>query len=91
MLKTVKTAFAYLTYYKKQTLALLLGVVMSVGLLTGISSLVYSGKVADIERYRSLYGDAHYILDMNQGNLSRWKEHKKEHNLKAERRPITQY
>ncbi len=88
MFKTVKTAFTYLLYYKKQTLALLLGVVISVGLLTGVSSLVYSGKVADMERCRSLYGDAHYILDMNEGNLSSWKEHKKEAGFAIERAGI---
>lgn len=76
MLKLAKTAFSYIVYYKKQTLALLLGIIMSVGLLNGISSLIYSGKTADIERCRSLYGDAHYSFSLKPDQLAAWKNHR---------------
>lgn len=76
MLKTVRTAFFYIRYYKKQTLALALGIIMSVGLLTGISSLIYSGRAADTERCRSLYGDAHYSLSLKPDQLAEWKTHR---------------
>lgn len=58
MFKLVKLSFSYIIYYKKQTLTLLLGIIMSVGLLNGVSSLIYSGQTADMERCRTLYGDA---------------------------------
>ena len=49
MKKVVKLAFSYLRYYKKQTLALLAGMILSAGILTGIGSLFYSGKQAALE------------------------------------------
>lgn len=66
---TIKFAFSYLKYYKKQTLALLLGTVMSVALMTGVGSLLYSGRTADTERIRDVYGDAHYWFDMEEGEF----------------------
>lgn len=84
MFKTVRTALAYLTYYKKQTLTLLMGIVISVALLTGVSSLIYSGKTADIERCRMLYGDVHYICSVNKA-LSGWQEHRQEKGFTVEK------
>lgn len=69
MIKTIKLAFSYLKYYKKQTLSLLLGTIMSVALMTGVGSLLNSGRIADIERIRTVYGDAHYMFDMNEGDF----------------------
>lgn len=71
---TVKLAFSYLKYYKKQTFALLLGTVMSVVLMTGVGSLLYSGKTADIQRIRDVYGDAHYWFDMEDGEFDKLQE-----------------
>ncbi len=70
LIKTVKLAFAYLRYYKKQTLSLFFGVIMSVALMTGVGSLLYSGRTADMERTREIYGDAHYLFDMNEGDFT---------------------
>ncbi len=53
-------AFSYLRYYKKQTLALFLGVMLSSALLAGMGSLFLSGKHAAIEKVRTEYGDWHY-------------------------------
>ena len=38
----LKLAFQSIRYYKKQSIAVLTGVILSVALLTGISSLIYS-------------------------------------------------
>lgn len=84
MLKTIGTAWAYLTYYKKQTLTLLLGMILSVALFTGVSSLVYSGRTADTERCRSLYGDAHYSFPLTEA-LSGWREHRREQGFTVEK------
>ena len=62
MKKVVKLAFSYLRYYKKQTLALLAGMILSAGILTGIGSLFYSGKQAALENARAQYGDWQYSL-----------------------------
>lgn len=69
MIKTIKLAFSYLTYYRKQTLSLLAGIILSAALMTGVGSLLYSGKTADIERIREVYGDAHYRFDMEEGDF----------------------
>lgn len=62
--KTIKLAFAYLKYYKKQTLALFFGVAMSAAFMTGIGSLLYSGRMANLERAREVYGDYHYEMPL---------------------------
>ena len=76
----IKLAFSYVKYYKKQTLALLLGTVMSTALMTGVGSLMYSGRTADLQRIRDVYGDAHYRFDMKEnlhsGSSSQWRETK---------------
>lgn len=62
MRAVVKTAFLYIRYYKKQTLAILLGIVFSMALLSGISSLVYSGSQSQLENARKVSGDWHYYV-----------------------------
>lgn len=62
MKNCIRLAFAYLRYYKKQTLALLLGMVLSASILTGIGSLLGSGRTAALENAREKYGDWHYSL-----------------------------
>lgn len=84
MRNIIKLAFSYLKYYRKQTLALFLGMLMSVALLTGIGSLLYSGRLADRERTRGIYGDAHYRFSMDQGNFDNLSEHIQEDGFKVE-------
>lgn len=56
----IRLAAAYMRYYKKQTLALFLGIAVSATLLTGIGSLLESGRTAVREDLRTGYGDWHY-------------------------------
>lgn len=43
MKASYKFSVRYIKFYKRQTLAILFSIVISVALMTGISSLVYSG------------------------------------------------
>lgn len=52
--------FSYLRYYKKQTGALFLGVMLSSALLAGMGGLFLSGRHAAAQRAREEYGDWHY-------------------------------
>lgn len=56
----IHISFSYLKYYKKQTAALLAGIILSSALLTGMGSLFESGKHAALEHARTEYGDWHY-------------------------------
>lgn len=85
MFKLVKLSFSYIIYYKKQTLTLLLGIIMSVGLLNGVSSLIYSGQTADMERCRTLYGDAHYSFSLKPEQLTEWKSHRQDKGYNIQR------
>lgn len=60
MKNMIHISFSYLKYYKKQTAALLAGIILSVVLLTGMGSLFESGKHAALENARTEYGDWHY-------------------------------
>lgn len=65
MIRCLKLTISYIRYYKKQTFVLFSGILMSVILLTGIASLMYSGRAADREFAREQYGDWHFqiVLD----------------------------
>ncbi len=56
----IHISFSYLKYYKKQTAALLAGIMLSAALLTGMGGLFESGKQTALENARSEYGDWHY-------------------------------
>ena len=45
MKNIIRLAIAYIRYYKKQAAALLMGVVLSAALFTGIGSLFQSGRM----------------------------------------------
>lgn len=62
MKNTLRLAFAYLRYYKKQTAALFVGIMLSAALLTGVGSLFASGQSAARENARTEYGDWHYEM-----------------------------
>lgn len=62
MRRVLKLSVAYLRYYKKQTFSLFLGVLLSAALLSGVGSLLYSGKQQNIEKVRQEYGDWHYYF-----------------------------
>lgn len=64
MRKILRLTLSYMQFYKKQTLSMLAGILMSTILITGIGSLIYSGQRADLESARKNCGDWHYqILD----------------------------
>lgn len=52
MKNIIRLAIAYIRYYKKQAAALLMGVVLSAALFTGIGSLFQSGRMAALENAR---------------------------------------
>lgn len=60
MFKMIKTAFSYMCFYKMQTFVILLGMILSATLISGIGSLMYSGQMADLKNAREQYGDWHY-------------------------------
>lgn len=60
MKNSIRLSIAYIRYYKKQALALLLGITLSAALLTGIGSLFESGRMAALEQARREYGDWHF-------------------------------
>ena len=60
MKNSIHISFSYLRYYKKQTLTLLAGILLSTALLTGMGGLFESGRHATRENARTQYGDWHY-------------------------------
>ena len=62
MKQIIRLAWSYLKYYKKQTMDLFLGIVLSCALFTGIGSLQKSGNHAARENARTKSGDWHYTL-----------------------------
>lgn len=62
MKNIIHIAFSYLKYYKKQTTALLLGVILSSALLNGMIGLLQSGRTAALTNARTEYGDWHYSV-----------------------------
>ena len=56
----IHISFSYLKYYKKQTMTLLAGIILSTALFTGMGGLFESGRHAALENARTEYGDWHY-------------------------------
>lgn len=72
----LKLALKSIFYYKKRSAAVLAGIALSAALLTGISSLIYSGHQSSIQNCREIYGSWNYMVSGN--------EETAEHLLKAE-------
>ena len=62
MKNAFRLALASLRYYKKQTAALFVGILLSAALFTCVGSLFFSGKEAAKENARQEYGDWHYEM-----------------------------
>ncbi|MBO6164799.1 MAG: FtsX-like permease family protein [Eubacterium sp.] len=62
----LKLVFQYIRYYKKQTFAILASVFLTSALITGIGSLMYSSAMNDLENKRTMYGDWHYCISVNE-------------------------
>ena len=58
----LKLAMKYMRYYKNQTLAIWLSILLTAILLSGVSSLLYSSDMNELENRRTLYGDWHYCV-----------------------------
>ena len=52
-----KLARKYIVFYKSQSLAILVSMILSIALMTGISSLVYSGQLSDLQNSKEINGD----------------------------------
>lgn len=59
----LKLAYKYMRYYRSQTLAILASIILTSALLSGVSSLLYSSQMNDLENSKTIYGDWHYCLD----------------------------
>lgn len=58
----LKLAFQSIFYHKKRAAAVLTGMVLSIALLTGISSLIASGRQSNIQNCKEIYGDWNYVI-----------------------------
>ncbi|MEY8431921.1 ABC transporter permease [Lachnospiraceae bacterium 48-42] len=59
----LKLAWKYMRYYKSQTLAIFVSILLTASLLSGMSSLIYSSQKSDLENGRNIYGDWHYYVE----------------------------
>lgn len=69
MKNIIHISFSYCKYYKKQTAALLVGVILFASLFTGMGGLFESGKNAALENARAEYGDWHYCIGKDAGKI----------------------
>lgn len=60
MRQFIRLAFSYVRGDRRQTAVLLLGVILSAAMLSGVASLYESGEAAARENARASYGDWHY-------------------------------
>lgn len=73
----IKFAIQYIKHYKKQSISIVLSIVLSVALLTGIGSLVHSANKSTIEKIREDSGDFHFYYKVDKEQLKKIKENKK--------------
>ncbi len=83
-----KLASAYLKYYKRQSLALLLGVLLSSALFTGIGSLLNSGRIAARENARGSYGDWHYSMSADADWYERFRDNSEGRGFSVEKQGV---
>lgn len=65
----LKLAYKYMCYYKSQTFAIFVSIVLTAALLSGVSSLLYSSRMNELENSKLMYGDWHYYVNDGQGLL----------------------
>lgn len=61
----IKLAVSYIRYYRKQAVILFWGICMSVLLLNGIASLIYSNHNADFVNAKKEYGSWNYAMSVS--------------------------
>lgn len=59
----LKLAWKYMCYYKSQTLAIFVSILLTASLLSGVSSLIYSSQKSDLANSKNIYGDWHYYIE----------------------------
>ncbi len=60
----LKLAYKYMRYYRSQTFAILVSIILTSALLSGVSSLMYSSQMSDLANNKTIYGDWHYYFDV---------------------------
>ena len=65
----LKLAWKYMRYYKSQTLAIFMSILLTAALLSGISSLMYSSQKNDLANSKTIYGDWHYYVETDAEQL----------------------
>lgn len=66
----LKLAYKYMRYYKSQTFAILMSIILTAALLSGVSSLLYSSQMNKMENSKLMYGSWHYYIN-DKSNLSK--------------------
>lgn len=62
----LKLAICYMKFYKSQTFAILASVALTAALLSGVSSLLYSGQKNQLQNSKALYGEWHYFIEADE-------------------------
>lgn len=79
----LKLAWNYMRYYRSQTIAIFVSIVLTASLLCGISSLIYSSQKSDIANKKTIYGDWHYYIETDKELYKELQSEEKEgYNLK---------
>ena len=66
-----KLARRYIVFYKNQSFAILISMILSIALMTGISSLVYSGELSDLENSKEINGDWNYAIPLKDNTIDK--------------------
>lgn len=66
-----KLARRYIVFYKNQSFAILISMILSIALMAGISSLVYSGELSDLENSKEINGDWNYAIPLKDNTIDK--------------------
>lgn len=66
-----KLARRYIVFYKNQSFAILISMILSIALMVGISSLVYSGELSDLENSKEINGDWNYAIPLKDNTIDK--------------------
>lgn len=80
----LKLAYQYMKYYKSQTCAILISIILTSGLLTGINLLLYSSQMNELENAKLIYGEWHYDMHVDDAVLEEIVENKDSQGYKVE-------
>lgn len=58
-------------FYKNQSFAILISMILSIALMVGISSLVYSGELSDLENSKEINGDWNYAIPLKDNTIDK--------------------